>query len=778
MTDNRAEPTEYRSTAEQRILLARLLAGEIHEQNFFPLSYAQERLWYLDRAPNSPPYNMLRPAHLIGKLDVLVLQQSINEVVRRQGSLRTTFAAVRGQPVQMVTPTLTVMLPMIDLQDCPAEKREAEVYRLAIAEWQREFNLVRGPLFRATLLRLGPEEHILLLGMRYIISDGWSWEVFIKETGAFYQALVSGTSVSLPKLPLQYADYSSWQREWLQGERLEEQLAYWKEQLRDAPPRLNLPTDWPRPPVQNYSGQWQVRMLPERLVKSLKALSEQEEVTLFMTLLGAFKIVLFQYTDQADILVGTPLAGRNRAELAALIGSFVNILVLRTNLSGNPSFRELLKRMREVIVKAYAHQDLPLGILFKELKIKREPGRSPLFQVFVNMLTFQHEQVEFSDLRVEPLPLPYVEARFDFQLNLQERGDQFQVELVYNHHLFKSERIIRLLEQYQAVLEQVVANPECPIADLPFPADLSHPHFREGQDVSSIELQPVTVRRQPQGSRGPFSGLLPMQTGKSDDHPLFLIPPAGGSSLCYTSLTRYLGSDLPVYGLQAQGLDGKQDLLVQVEAMASSYLELIRSIQPQGPYQLGGWSFGGIVAFEMAQHLQAEGQRVALLALIDSQAPAGEKEPDLDESTYLGLLALGWGMSVEQLASKRERIARLEPVEQLASLVEEATQSGVLPLNVTLEQIRRQLHLLKTNIRAGRRYVPRPYPGAIIGFTASTPAASLAGVEHLGWGAWATQGMTTHTIPGTHFTILREPQVQVLAEKLKHYLCAPKGAGD
>ena len=304
-----------------------------------PLSFAQQRLWFLDQLqPGSPLYNVPHYFQLIGRLNTAAFTQSLNEVVRRHESLRTTFLVAEGQPIQVITPKLTIKLPIIDLSSRPVNERHSEALRLATEEALRPFDLSGGPLLRVTLLRLDQQEHVLLLTIHHIVSDGWSTAVLFRELSALYAAYSTGKPATLPELSIQYADFAAWQREWLQGEVLEEQLSYWKKQLAGAPARLELPTDRPRPAVQSFHGARQAMALPQGLTNGLKALSRQEGVTLFMTLLAAFQTLLHRHTGQEDIVVGSPIAGRNRAEIEGLIGFFVNTLVLRTDLSGDPTF--------------------------------------------------------------------------------------------------------------------------------------------------------------------------------------------------------------------------------------------------------------------------------------------------------------------------------------------------------------------------------------------------------------------------------------------------------
>jgi Condensation domain len=329
-----------------------------------PLSFAQQRLWFIDQMePGNPSYNMPGAVRLTGALSASALEASLNEIVRRHESLRTTFSAVNGQPMQVIAPTLSMALPVTDVRGQSEAEREAQVRKLVAEDAMRPFDLARGPLFRVRLLRLGAEEHVMLFSMHHIISDEWSLGVLVRELATLYEAFCQDRPSPLPELPIQYADFARWQREWLQGEALESQLAYWRHQLGDSLPALQLPFDRPRPAAQSYRGAAHSFVMSAEASASLKALSRQEGMTLFMTLLAALQTLLHRYTGQDEIVVGTDIANRNQLETEGLIGFFVNHLVLRTKLGGNPTFRQLLRRVREVTLGAYAHQDLPFDKL-------------------------------------------------------------------------------------------------------------------------------------------------------------------------------------------------------------------------------------------------------------------------------------------------------------------------------------------------------------------------------------------------------------------------------
>ena len=467
------------SPEEREFLLQRLrqkrknasptkIKPQSRDSHTFPLSFAQQRLWFLEQLePGSPFYNQPAAVRLTGALNLAVLEQSFNEIVRRHEILRTTFFMVEGQPVQAIAPTLTLTLPVVDLQELPEVARREEVRRIVAEEARQPFNLAEGPLLRGTLLQLGEAEHILLFTTHHIICDGWSRGVLIRELAALYEVFSSGKPSPLPELPIQYADFAVWQRQWLQGEVLEAQLTYWKQQLAGSPPVLELPTDRPRPSVQTFQGATQSLMLPKDLTEALKDLSQQEDATLFMTLLAAFKTLLYRYTGQEDILVGTPIANRNRSEIERLIGFFVNTLVMRTDLGETPSFRELLSRVRKVALEAYARQDLPFEYLVDELQLERDLSHAPLFQVMFVFGNTPMSALELPDLTMSLLETDSGTAKFDLTLSMRENEQGLIGDLEYNTDLFDKSTIARMLTHFQTLLEGVVANPDQRLADLP-----------------------------------------------------------------------------------------------------------------------------------------------------------------------------------------------------------------------------------------------------------------------------------------------------------------------
>ncbi len=442
-----------------------------------PLSFAQRRLWFLAQLePDSATYNCPAAVRLTGTLNHGMLEKTLSEIVRRHEILRTSFPIVNGQPVQVIAPPAPLKVELIDLGELSADERETEAQRLAKEDAQRPFDLARGPLLRATLLRLSEDEHIGLFTMHHIVSDAWSMGVLVLEIATLYEAYSNDRRSPLLELDIQYADYAKWQQDWLRGEVLDKQLAYWKLQLQDSPPVLELPTDHPRPVARNYQGATKSIVLPSGLSESLKLLSREEGTTMFMTLLAVFQVLLARYAEKDDISTGTAIAGRTKGEIEGLIGFFINTLVMRTDLSGNPTFKELLRRVREVCLGAYAHQDLPFEKLVEELQPERSLSYTPLFQVMFVLHNVPRETLQLPGLTLGSHEIESVTSKFDLTLSLTESERGIAGTMTYNIDLFEAETIERMLIHFQILLEGVVANRDERILSLPL---LSQPERQQ-----------------------------------------------------------------------------------------------------------------------------------------------------------------------------------------------------------------------------------------------------------------------------------------------------------
>ena len=488
----------------KRDLLEKYLRGEVKQQPTSPrrispclpgsplqLSFAQERIWFLDQLnPNSAAFNVPLNVPLSVAVDTDALRRSVNEVVRRHDVLRTTFRNTDGRPELVVEPELNIELPVVDLTSYQECEREAKARALLSEEEQTPFDLTRGPLIRTKLFRLADDDHRFLVNMHHIVSDGWSLVLFFQELSAIYDAFSRGEQSPLADVAVQYADYAVWQREWLQGETLQKQLNYWKKQLGGELPLLELPTDRPRPAVQTFNGAREWLSLSEQLTDSVLALSQREGATLFMTLLATFKVLLHRYCGQEDVIVGSPIANRPQTETESLIGFFLNNLALRTDLSGDPSFREALARVRKTALEAYANQDVPFEKLIEALKPERDLSRTPIFQVYFNLFNFGADiKLPGSDETVS-----FVEAwaesdeklsKFDLTLYAGLQGRELKLALVYNTDLFDASSVALMLAHFRTLLEAAVTNPEKCISELP---------LRREEEVGQEPLRSHRVR--------------------------------------------------------------------------------------------------------------------------------------------------------------------------------------------------------------------------------------------------------------------------------------------
>jgi amino acid adenylation domain-containing protein len=463
-----------------------LVAHERQPGEPFVLSYAQQRLWLLHQLePGNGAYNVPVAARLSGHLDIVALEQTLDAIAERHEILRTTFAIAERQPRQFVKTGAGSRLTIVDLTELHTNEQEHAARRLTTEEVRRPFDLARGPLFRARLLRLGEEEHILLLTMHHIVADGWSMDVLVRELAAHYKAFATGTPATLPPLPVQYADFAIWQRQ-LEGSAYRaEQLSYWKRQLRAPLPTLDLPTDYPRPAANSYQGETLRFRLSLELSQALHALSRQLGATLYMTLLAAFKTLLYRYTGQADLIVGTPVANRERAETQDLLGCLINTLAVRTDVSGNPDFAELVGRVREVVLSAHAHGEVAFERVVEALGVERSRGNyNPLFQVWFVLLNVEMEKLKSAGLEIRPLPVDSGTVQFDLVLSVEEREGGLHCEFAYSTDLFDALTIEALAEHYLSLLEQVArGNTSCGILDIPLSGEVVKPHSGHHDEV-------------------------------------------------------------------------------------------------------------------------------------------------------------------------------------------------------------------------------------------------------------------------------------------------------
>lgn len=479
----------------------------------FPPSFAQQRLWFLAQLePNSSFYNIPVAMRLRGPLRLEALEKSLNEMIRRHESLRTSFATIDGRPLQEVTQPGELALTLVDLTATPQAEREGTLSQTLMREAQKPFNLISGPLLRITIVRLGDNEHVFLLTIHHIITDGWSLKLFFEELGALYDAFTRDEASPLPEPSLQYVDYADWQQRWLRDQVLEDQLAYWRQHLDGAPSMIDLPTDRPRPLVQSFDGARHHLKLSPQLAVQLKRLSQQRGVTMFMLLLAAFETLLHRYSGQTDIVVGSPIANRNRAEVEHILGLFANTVALRTNFSGDPIFTELLDQVRDVTLGAHAHQDAPFEKLIEALKPERSLTHSPLFQVMFDFQTDSIYSLELDGLEVTPVLLDRHTAMFDLNLSFRDQPDGPVGVCDYRTDLFEAETIARMMRHFETLLAGIAANPERRVSELPLISAAEREELihvlsgaRKAQHSSSLTADLVHVLFERNAAQSPSS---------------------------------------------------------------------------------------------------------------------------------------------------------------------------------------------------------------------------------------------------------------------------------
>jgi amino acid adenylation domain-containing protein len=455
-----------------------------------PLSFAQQRLWVLDRMePDNPLYNIPRAVRLTGELNTKALVDSLNEIVRRHESQRTTFDADKdGEPIQVIAESFALNIPTVDLSTRPGAEREAAVREIAAKEAQTPFDLSKGPLLRATIVKLDSRDHVLLLTMHHIVSDAWSAAIFFQELGVLYTAFAAGKPSPLPELAVQYADYAAWQRKFLQGKALEDQISYWREHLIGAPPLLQLPADRPRPEVRKFEGTYEPIPVRNDVAEAVKAFCQQEGVTPFMALLAAFKALLFRYSGQEHIVLGTDIANRTTDETEKMIGFFINLLPLHTDLTGDPTFRELVARVREVALGAYAHQDIPFDKLVQDLQPERSSSHNPIVQALFVMQNIPPQTRELPGLEVTYFPTPITRSKFDVGVFMRENAKGMFQDWLYSTELFDRSTILRMASHFENLLGQALSHPETRLSAL---------EMRNPEEIQQMEKE-KTERKQSQ----------------------------------------------------------------------------------------------------------------------------------------------------------------------------------------------------------------------------------------------------------------------------------------
>jgi amino acid adenylation domain-containing protein len=835
----------------------------VTRDGLLPASYGQEELWVIGHLQQGPsPYVLCAAARLRGPLHEQALEHALNEVLRRHESLRTTFAEVDGRLVQVIAPPAHRSLAIVDLSELPPEEREREVRRYAEAESQRPLDLAEGPLARIESFRLSADEHVVLVAMHHIIYDGWSMGVLSRELLTAYVAFAAGLPLPLPELPIQYADFAAWQRQRLQGEVLTTLRDYWLKQLAGLP-ALELPTDRPRPEVRTTHGADCERQLSSQLSQAVKRLGNEEGTTTFMTLLAAFQILLHRYSGQDDFAVGTPVAGRLRPETEDLIGYFINDLVLRADLAGDPSFRQLLARVRETVLQAFDHQEMPFLLLVRELNPPRDPGQHPLIQAELVLHNTPSGAQELPELELRELGSDAGAAAVDLDLSMiaYENEQGIRLSLEYRTDLFDEATIERMLEHLTTLLEAVTANPDQRLSQLflqalphvpdgklsrsaalaparpattkrPYAAPRSHTekqlsaiwakalrldrvglhdNFFEMGGHSLLVVQTMVQVRTALGVELPIAALFaaptvaemaerveaarhsetpsstpetpsversaasllgrptgngrslaPLRKGGSAT-PLFCIHGLGGHVAALLPLARALAQGRPVYGLQGLGLDAGRQPHDRIEDMAAFYLDEMRQVQPRGPYLLAGWSLGGLIALEATQQLATAGEEVALLAMLDTYLSTPDyEELELTDQSVIRWIAPHLNLSVKELK-------KLPLERQWQRIAEQAN----LAEGVGVVEIRRLAAVCRAHLAAAARYQPRPYLGRAVLFQAD---AGRNAIDRR-WKSLCPR-LRTERVPGNHYSMLRKPHVDTLAERLGRYIEEEVDAGE
>ncbi|HST58815.1 MAG TPA: condensation domain-containing protein, partial [Longimicrobium sp.] len=606
-----------------------------------PLSFSQERLWFLDRLqPGLTAYNMPGGLRLTGALDPAALERALGEIVRRHEILRTTFQGTADAPVQVIAPFAGLVLPVEDLSGRERAEAEAAVRRRVADEAALPFDLAAGPLFRPLLLRLGEQEHVLLLAMHHVVTDAWSGHLFLREVATLYEAFRTGQPSPLPELPVQYGDFALWQRRTVQGEMLERQVEYWKRQLAGAPAALDLPADHPRPAVASYRGASVPAYARPEVLERLRGVARSEGATLFMVLLAAFQALLGRYAGTEDVVVGSPVAGRGRAEVEGLLGMFVNTLVLRTDLSGDPEFRELLRRVRETTLGALGHQDVPFERLVLELQTERSMSRSPLFQV-----SFQLEDLEESTpaggvaramesgrggMRVQAVVADIAAAKFDLTLSLQTHLRGITGTLAYATDLFEASTARGMTAHLERVLQQVAADPNRRLSQLELMDEAERARVVEDwnrTDASFPDGSCIHELIEAQAERTPHATAVVFE----DDSLTYRTLNARANRLAHDLVRRRVGPETRVGVCMERGLDMVVTLLAVLKA-GGAYVPMDPGLPPERlAYMLADSAVSLLLTQEVLRRRLPAAAGVKLLTM-DGAASDGGVDDDFAEN--------------------------------------------------------------------------------------------------------------------------------------------------
>jgi thioesterase domain-containing protein len=817
------ETSQNVSADDRRRLLAELLKKKATRAADRSLSLGQERLWLMASLDQTGSrYNIGVAYRLVGSFDRTALQRAVANIAERHEVLRGTFTAGTGQPVQRIGGDVPPVVAFSEMKDIPAAQRSARAAEVALEEAKRPFDLAQGPLWRVTVLRATDDEHFLILVMHHIVSDAWSFYVFGQELAEFYEAAVTGRPPRLSALPIQYAEFGQRQRQSLTGQIYEQQLAYWRNHLEGEVPRLLLPTDHPLSAATNR-GAFQTLTIPAAVNVALGQLCRREAATPFMTLLAGFEVLVHQYSGQKDLVVCTPASGRHRSQTKDLIGYFNNILPMRFDLEGDPTFAEVVRRTRRVALDAFKYQDVPFQVIADFPNLKAVNLSRALFSFDIEW----PPKLTLAGLASEAWAVRTETADFDLSISLWQAGDEIHGAIEYKAELFDDDTISRMIGDYRELLEAVTSNPDIMISSLPVrlkpDADL-HPAsngqasvrnslptvpselriLRESEeilgkrpigiddDLFELGASSLTIARLSERLRRLFEVDLPLtamfqarsirrlaslvrdgNSGRAGSAlapiqphgtypPLFLCEGIG----VYYPLIRHLDKEQPVYALVTEIAHNYP----RVEDLAASYVAEVRGLQPEGPYYLGGLSFGGIVAFEMAQQLIAAGQEIAILALFDTPTPWS-----FTPKPFLGRL-FGHLNNVRRFGFRyveKRSGRRLRALWQAVRFRKDPAPESMTQIIADQDRLR---HLLSAT---ANEYKLSAYPGRITLFVLAErdgmsdslfdPAIGVIDPQ-LGWGRLAPGKVEVYEVAGEHTGIFLEPNVQRMAAKLEDCL--------
>jgi len=787
----------------------------------YPASLAQQRLWFLNELQaQTSAYNVNIGLWFYGPLNLKALLASVQEVVNRHEILRTTFALQKGVLVQFVEEKYDVPLPLTDFSDL--EQPYPAAYEFAKQEVAEPFDLGKGPLFRAKILRIRPDEHVFLCTMHHTITDAWSMQLLTRELAALYEAVTTQQEAALPELVIQYGDFAEWQRQLLDTDSVKKQLAYWGRNLEGSPALLRLPTDHPRPVEQTLEGLSHTFAVPKEIMPDVISLASRERVTTFMLLLAAFKVLLYRYSGQPDVCVGVPVAGRTRVETEPLLGFFVDTLVFRDELSGNPRFVDLLASVRETTLAALANADVPFEKVVEVLRPERNLSYNPVFQVMFSVIKSAIRSHAFGNVVAYPYVVDASTSILDLNATFIEDSDsKWWLQIDFDTGLFKMDRIVRMFEDYMDLLRQIVAQPEVQVDALRIrnaaPPDNSGGSSRNEDDAAQIasvarfsasshlserdlltdiwkdvlgiekvgihdnffdigghsllaahltaQIQQVTGHRIPVSAifRAPtIEGLAAllhddsvnrpdpvlMQLSRGNNRiPFFAIAAPGVESLGFALLARNLGASHSIYKLQATG-DAVWDRPLErqeIQALAEQYVSTMRTVQPRGPYCVGGMCNGVLIAQEMIQQLELQGEQVALFAILDTWVV---------ENSQVKLL---W--AINYYKDRLKMLPRLPVSEQMAIVGRLFRRVGTRRKDKDRTDWS-QAYWPDTSFQAPRFAAP------VLLFKRPRQPFFYVRDPEMGWGARTTGGVEICEVNCGHFELLRQPHVYSVAEKL------------